>query len=120
VKNNIPFAANGKETTALFLRLVNRDKYMARFRSSCAIHVARPHDWEIGLVDGFVVLTFPRGRILDSQNRPFVTEMLSVRSPRILLPYDYPIMVSSLGANPRYYAQFPGACSLTLESAVAQ
>jgi hypothetical protein len=119
LKNNPQFVPLGQETQAEFLLLIRRDLYRARLVTSCAIHLAEAGEWCVEIQGETVVVTFPKGRILDSQNRPWVTKLLSVVPAEIVIPYGYPVSVSGLGLHPRYYLQFPRACSLTIESTVS-
>lgn len=106
---------SAEETKVEFLLLVSRAAYRARFASASAVHVAEVGEWNIEIQGEDAVITFPKGRILDPQNRAFVADMLSVRPIRIVVPFGYPVFVSSLGVHARYYLKLPRACSLTFE-----
>jgi hypothetical protein len=125
LKNNLQFVQSTDQTTAKFLLLINRSTYRARFVTSQAIHVADAGEWDIEIKgeaktgeSKTVVISFPRGYILDSQNRAWMKGMSSIQPASIIMPYEYPVSLSSLGVRPRYYVQFPRACSLTLESSL--
>jgi hypothetical protein len=83
--------------------------------------VADAGEWDIEVKskDGAIIVSFPRGRILDSQNRSWMKGVSSIQPAHIVIPYEYPVSLSSLGLHPRYYVQFPRGCSLTLESAIS-
>jgi hypothetical protein len=95
LKNDLPLIPPTEETTVQFLLLVSRATYRARLSTGQALHVADKGEWDIELAEDHVIVSFPRGRILDQK-----------------------VQVSSLGASPRYYVPLPRACSLTLESAL--
>jgi hypothetical protein len=119
LKNDLQFVPVNDQTTAESLLLISRTTYRARFVTSHAIHVAEAGEWDIEIKEETVAISFPRGRILDSQNRDWVRGFSSIRPANIVIPYGYPVSLSSLGMHPRYYLQFPRACSLTLESAIS-
>lgn len=118
MKNDLPFVPTIEESTVEFLLLVRRNLYQARLTTATALHLANTGEWGVELIQDHVVVTFPKGRIIDPQNRAFVTEMLKVRPARIVLPHGYPMSVSSLGSMPRYYVRLRRGCSLTVESAL--
>lgn len=76
-------------------------------------------DIEVKVREQAIIVSFPRGRILDSQNRVWMRGFSSIEPATIVIPYEHPVSLSSLGLHPRYYVQFPRACSLTLESAIS-
>lgn len=106
-----------KETKAEFLLLINRNAYSARLVTSRVICLANPGEWFLHIQEESITIAFPSGRVLDSQNRIFVTELLSARPVRLAIPFGYPMSVSSPGAHPRYYLRLPRACSMTFEIA---
>lgn len=119
MKNDLQFVPANNQTTAEFLLLVNRTTYGVRFITSSAIHVADAGEWDIAVKGEAVVISFSRGRILDSQNRAWIRGVSLIRPVNIVVPYGYPVFLSSLGVRPRYFLRFPHACSLLLESSVS-
>lgn len=118
MKNNHQPAPVEERVVTESLLSVNRDTYRARCITSQAIYLGEPGEWNIEAQDLCVVITFPNGRILDSQNRAWMKGLLSVIPAVVEIPYGYPVSLSSIGAYPRYYIQLPRACSLTLECSI--